>query len=74
LEGVDLLRAGGEHDDVGRTQRADAASRLEAVHARKAHIERRHDRLARAVELEPFGAGAGGVDGESCLIQHFGDE
>jgi hypothetical protein len=69
LEGVDLLRPRGEHHDVRGTDLADAARGLEAVHAGEADIQRRHDRIVRADEVERVGTGRGGVHVESGLLQ-----
>src|SRR5579862_6841355 len=67
---VDLLVAGGEHQDGGLAARgADPAEHLEAVHGRQADVEQDEVGRLRRGDLEAFLAGSGERDLVALLLE-----
>lgn len=70
LDGVDLFAQGSQHDDVGGGDRTDLPSRLETVHSRHVHVERRDEGRMTPHRLEPVQSVRRRVDLEAPLSQH----
>jgi hypothetical protein len=71
---VDLLGAGGQHDDVGVAEGADAPARLDAVHPGQHEVQHDHLRLEGLGQRDRLLAVAGRGDLEAFAFQVAGDQ
>jgi hypothetical protein len=74
LQGVDLVRPGRQHEQIGRAEYPNAPGGLESVHSGHAHVERCNKRIEGSHEFDAFESRAGGVHPKTGLLENISEQ